>query len=503
VESPTGTFTIAATGGGGGGGQVNSVVAGTNISVDSTDAANPIVNLAIGTDVDFGGNNAINVGNVTAISINSATISQFVNGANMNISNSGSAGDIIFNTNGASGAMRIKTTTGNVGIGISAPTQKLDVVGSVKASTGFIGDLSGTATTATNLAGTSVGSIPFQNGAGSTAYVELQTADYVLRGGPTAPGWTAINTLVVDRADNVSGAAGVLYNSDTNVTDYLTPGTSGQILQQSATSAPEWVNQSSLSVGSATSATSATTATNLAAGSAGVIPYQSGSGTTAFSGVGSASQVLLSGGSGAPTWENQSALSVGTATNISGGSQGQILYQSASGTTAKLAVPASNQFLRYNTSTGLPNWNSPFTGGVLVASNIATSVNSGSYFTAATASGPYTFPANSIIQMSWLAQGINATSQTMRFGVQYSTDGTTWLTLGPGTQGTAGDPSSSNPPVCQTGAIITAGTPMGFSLIIPVSSALTNVQLRLRGFTNQTPTGNNFQIFAWNYAVIG
>ena len=102
--------------------------------------------------------------------------------------------------------------------------------------------------------------------------------------------------------------------------------------------------------------------------------------------------------------------------------------------------------------------------------------------------------------MSWLAQGINASSQTMRFGVQYSTDGTTWLTLGPGTQGTSGDPSNTNPPVCQTGLITSAGTPFGFSLIIPISSALTNVQLRLRGYTNVTPTSSgSFSVFAWNY----
>lgn len=55
-------------------------------------------------------------------------------------------------------------------------------------------------------------------------------------------------------------------------------------------------------------------ATNLAGGIAGQIPYQSGANTTAFSAAGTANQVLLSGGSGAPTWANQSSLSVGSAT---------------------------------------------------------------------------------------------------------------------------------------------------------------------------------------------
>jgi hypothetical protein len=53
---------------------------------------------------------------------------------------------------------------------------------------------------------------------------------------------------------------------------------------------------------------------NIEAGNAGQIPYQSGPNTTLFSAAGTANQVLLSGGTGAPTWANQSSLSVGSAT---------------------------------------------------------------------------------------------------------------------------------------------------------------------------------------------
>lgn len=53
---------------------------------------------------------------------------------------------------------------------------------------------------------------------------------------------------------------------------------------------------------SATSATSATTATNLAGGAASQIPYQTGSGATAFIANGTAGQVLTSAGTGAPVW---------------------------------------------------------------------------------------------------------------------------------------------------------------------------------------------------------
>jgi len=55
-------------------------------------------------------------------------------------------------------------------------------------------------------------------------------------------------------------------------------------------------------------------AVNLGGGIAGQIPYQSGANTTSFSAAGTTNQVLLSGGAGAPTWANQSSLSVGSAT---------------------------------------------------------------------------------------------------------------------------------------------------------------------------------------------
>lgn len=61
--------------------------------------------------------------------------------------------------------------------------------------------------------------------------------------------------------------------------------------------------------------TVATTATNLDGGTAGVIPYQTGAGATAFSAAGTNGQVLTSAGSGAaPTWATPS---VGALTKIS------------------------------------------------------------------------------------------------------------------------------------------------------------------------------------------
>ena len=56
-----------------------------------------------------------------------------------------------------------------------------------------------------------------------------------------------------------------------------------------------------------TSASTATTSTNLAGGSNGTIPYQSASGTTQMLAVGTSGQVLQTNGAGAPTWVTPAA----------------------------------------------------------------------------------------------------------------------------------------------------------------------------------------------------
>jgi hypothetical protein len=57
-----------------------------------------------------------------------------------------------------------------------------------------------------------------------------------------------------------------------------------------------------------------------------------------------------------------STLTVGTATNIAGGSNGTIPYQSASGTTQMLAVGTAGQLLQTN-GVGAPTWVTPASGG--------------------------------------------------------------------------------------------------------------------------------------------
>jgi hypothetical protein len=90
-------------------------------------------------------------------------------------------------------------------------------------------------------------------------------------------------------------AGAVAYGTGTAYA-FSAAGSASQVLLSGGTGAPTWINQSSLAAGSAT------TATNLAGGAASRIPYQTGAGTTAFIPNGTAGQVLVSAGASAPTW---------------------------------------------------------------------------------------------------------------------------------------------------------------------------------------------------------
>jgi hypothetical protein len=123
---------------------------------------------------------------------------------------------------------------------------------------------------------------------------------------------SAIGATFVTNATNttnlIGGSTGsVSYQSSANATAFLALGTTNYVLTAGA-SAPQYVAQSTLAVGTAT------TATNLASGAAGSVPYQSGAGATSMLALGTNGYVLTAGAS-APAYVDQSTLSVGTATN--------------------------------------------------------------------------------------------------------------------------------------------------------------------------------------------
>lgn len=169
----------------------------------------------------------------------------------------------------------------------------------------------GTAYGGTGLTSYGVGDIIFASGTTTLSTLpDVATGNALISGGVgVAPTYGKIGltthvsgTLPIDNGGTngtaIPSAGAVAYGTGTAYA-FSAAGSSNQVLLSGGTGAPTWANQSSLSVGSATSAT---TATNLAGGSASQIPYQTGAGATAFIPNGTAGQVLVSAGTSAPTW---------------------------------------------------------------------------------------------------------------------------------------------------------------------------------------------------------
>jgi hypothetical protein len=94
---------------------------------------------------------------------------------------------------------------------------------------------------------------------------------------------------------------------------------------------------------------------------AGAVAYSTGS-ALALSAAGTSGQILISGGTGAPTWVNASSVTAGTATNatyatnINGGSAGQLVIQQDTGLTTFITAGASGTFLRSAGAGYAPTW---------------------------------------------------------------------------------------------------------------------------------------------------
>lgn len=293
----------------------------------------------------------------------------FTNGAFVNLSASGVVSGVGFTNYFASppaigstaantGAFTTLSATGTVsGIGFSNYLNSPPVIGGGTANSGTFTSLTATGLTLTNpLAiayggtnGTATptnGGIAYGDGSKYAFSAAGTSAQVLLSGGAGSPTWASQASLSVGSATNatnatylVGGSAGsIAYQTSAGVTSFLGIGTSGYILTAGST-APQYTNPNSITVGNATTATYAV---DLSGGIAGQIPYQTGSNATTFLSLG-ASGYVLTAGTTAPQYVAQSTLSVGSATtsaNITGGAAGSIPYQTGSGVTTFLATGA-------------------------------------------------------------------------------------------------------------------------------------------------------------------
>jgi hypothetical protein len=190
------------------------------------------------------------------------------------------------------------TTTGALVVAGGAGFGGNLFVGGVVTATTFFGALTGTATTATNLAGGTAGYFAYQ----------------------TAPGATAF-------ASTASMYVGNAVNSQN-----LLGGTAGYFAYQTAAGATSFASTASMYVGNAVNSQ------NLLGGAAGSISYQTGSGATTFLSGASTQGSLLRYFGTAPVWTTTSSLSGGTA------SSSTVALQSLSVTSGGLGVTGASYF---------------------------------------------------------------------------------------------------------------------------------------------------------------
>jgi hypothetical protein len=121
------------------------------------------------------------------------------------------------------------------------------------------------------------------------------------------------------------------------------------LLVSAGTGAPVYTSTSSIYINSARYSD------NITAGTAGQLVYQSAANTTGFVGPGTSGQLLVSAGASAPVYTTTSTIQVGYSANILAGTAGQLVYQSAANTTGFVGPGTAGQFLQ-SAGAGAPTY---------------------------------------------------------------------------------------------------------------------------------------------------
>ena len=330
---------------------VSTYYAGTGLTL----AANTFSITPVGTAGTYGSASSVPVfvtnasGQVTSVTNTSIAI------ANTQVSGLGTMSTQNANAVAITGGTINTATIGQTTAGLITGTTITATTQFTGAGTGLTGtaaglSIGGNAATATS-SGSVTNSVTFTNTGGAASGTTYngsvaRTIDYSTLGAPSTTGTGASGTWGI----GITGNAGTVTNGVYTTGSY---------------SNPAWITSilGSIVSGAVASATLATTATNIGGGTAGALPYNTGAGATSFLSLGTTNYVLTAGAS-APQYVAQSTLSVGSATNattatyLAGGVAGAVVWQSATGVTGFTAAGTTGQFLQSN-GTGSPTWATP------------------------------------------------------------------------------------------------------------------------------------------------
>lgn len=305
-----------------------------------------------------------------------------------------------------------------------------------------------TSTLAGALAGGATGALAYQSAANASAFLTVGTAGQILASNGSSPTWVSTNSFAIG------------WHSDV----VLSSPTDGQVLKYNGTTG-KWYNGTD---NTSAAGTQATSSTNLMAGTAGQIPYQTAPNLTNFIGPGTAGQLLISGGAGAPTYVNTGTFLVGNAVsavtsisansavtasytaNLLGGTAGSIMWQSGVNGTSFSPTGSTGQYLQSN-GTSAPTWTTP-----VISVNTATSAQ---YLANSTSTGALT-PAG-----VWSAAGPTtvADSATVTLDLNTGINFSILLTTGVGATRTIANPNNIKPG--QTGWIAVTQSASGSNAV--------------------------------------
>ena len=276
---------------------VSSIRAGTDTAVNTSSGVVTISNTSTLQTITNRGSTTTNVINITNTGSAVSTITGALRvvggigvGSGLFVGGISTFTNIVHFTSTASSA---NTTTGALrvigGVGVGGAV----VVGGTVTAPTFIGNLTGVATTATNIANGGPGQLIYQSSTGTTRFVSTGTVGQILiSGGTDAAIFVNTSTFTIGYANNIVG------------------GNTGTLVYQTAPNTTDFITTGSLYVGSAV------TATNIVGGNIGSLPYQSNVGITTMLPLGNSGFLLTSNGT-VPEWVGLGSLSAGTATNVS------------------------------------------------------------------------------------------------------------------------------------------------------------------------------------------